>query len=733
MNFKSVISKVKSSISSVKSSASELMKRRAKGGEKSTSNTSYNSLTKLSLNKSFILRKFKIQTRLLFAFNFLIVVTLLITGIFSYTSSTSMIDAKVKSYSLQVMDQTSIVLNNEVTNMEYYFMDIGVNTVIQDALKSKEVDSYAVSNFLNNKFVTTNDVYYCGIFHGDDFSQVEAFNSQGMNIDSKNIASKDLPQAEWSDIEVKSDGSDKVEKYFGVQKNINYTLNGKLIGKMVIIPKTNYLADSFQNLDIGKDADAKTGYPIFVINSKGEIISSRDAEKFPLGTSNEVTKQVGGNLEKLLKAKLETKSGNLELNINGSSSLVTYSRINVNKDWFVVSIVPYSYLNNEANSLRTKILLIGIICFIIAFLLCMLIARSVATPLNKLVLSMKKAKAGDLTSKIVDNENDEIADVCRNYNDMLSNINSLISQVRNSSQSVLGAANKIAAASDSTYNASEQVAVTVEQIAKGATDQANEINESVNTMDKLSEGITLVQDDVTQVISIANKISSLNATASKTIEALNVKSGQVSDTTNKVSANINDLSKSMNEIQKILKIMIGISEQTNLLSLNAAIEAARAGEAGRGFAVVANEVKKLAEQSKEFTGSINSIITSISQKTSNIVQEVDKSNSVVAEQISAVKDTEELFTTVFSSMGEVLADIERTEKSVEHIMKSKEKVLESMENISAVAEESAATTEEISASTEQQIASAEELSDHAKELNELSALLNKELDKFKTE
>jgi methyl-accepting chemotaxis protein len=189
----------------------------------------------------------------------------------------------------------------------------------------------------------------------------------------------------------------------------------------------------------------------------------------------------------------------------------------------------------------------------------------------------------------------------------------------------------------------------------------------------------------------------------------------------------------MKEIQKILKIMIGISEQTNLLSLNAAIEAARAGEAGKGFAVVANEVKKLAEQSKEFTGSINSIIASIGKKTNDTVEEVMKSNVVVNEQINAVKDTEELFKTVFSAMGDVLSNIARTEKSVENIMKSKEKVLESMENISAVAEESAATTQEISASTEEQMASAEDLSSHAKELIDLSVALNTELNKFKTE
>ena len=73
-----------------------------------------------------LLRKFKIKTRLIVSFSLLLVVMLIITGVFSYRSSTSTIDEKVKSYSLELMKQTSIVLNNEISRIESYFIDIGL-------------------------------------------------------------------------------------------------------------------------------------------------------------------------------------------------------------------------------------------------------------------------------------------------------------------------------------------------------------------------------------------------------------------------------------------------------------------------------------------------------------------------------------------------------------------------------------------------------------------------------
>jgi methyl-accepting chemotaxis protein len=186
-------------------------------------------------------------------------------------------------------------------------------------------------------------------------------------------------------------------------------------------------------------------------------------------------------------------------------------------------------------------------------------------------------------------------------------------------------------------------------------------------------------------------------------------------------------------VANIVNVITSISEQTNLLALNAAIEAARAGEAGKGFAVVAEEIRHLAEDSSKAAKEIIDIIGKTTEKTKLAVSNINVANSLVIEQRSALKITQDAFNKIKGLYDNIVAASDKSAKSMEAINEKSKVISDGIQNIAAIAEESAASTEEISASGEEQLASLELVAGAAKELFELSEQLSSEVSKFKLE
>ena len=688
-----------------------------------------------NLGFAYLLRNIKIKYRLIFSFVVVLAAALLVTAMFSYKDSSKTLEDTTKAYSIVSMKQTGIVLRNQLTTWEQTVNDLGVSNELQTTLELDEASDVTIemqktrklSDIVTLRFALKSDIDHFAILYSNDFEKKSQYFSRKIDYDNKIMIDNTENALKWELINVKIDSKD--EKALSLYKNVNSINSGVTLAKMVMIPKENYLAEFFKTMNIGSSPDGKP-FPIFVIDESGLVLASRDTDgQFSLYSSTDETKELAN---KIIGDYSTTKvdTNNIEINIDGERSLVTYSIINSSK-WSIVSVVPYSYIQKSAEALKNKIIIIGAICVLVALLLCIIIALSVSSPLNRLVEAMKKARNGDLTSAIEDGGKDELTEVSRNFNDMLTNIRVLISNVRDTSKQVLQASHEIEMASQNTHTSSETVAVTIEQISQGAMNQATEIQDSVNNMEILSTGIETVRNDVSYVTNIANNINGLKEAVNSTVSELINKTSKVSITTGNISSNINELGSNIKQIQKILTIMNNISEQTNLLALNAAIEAARAGDAGRGFSVVANEVKKLAQQSKESTASIASIVSAINTKAENTVSEASTSGQVVSEQVESVKATEQIFETVFRAMDEVVSSISNVDSSVDGIMNTKDRVLYSMESISAVAEESVATTQGITASAQEQMASAETLSNQAKNLGTLSDELNSALSRFK--
>jgi methyl-accepting chemotaxis protein len=676
------------------------------------------------------LRKIRIQTRLILSFVIIILILLVFSCIFTYNRSAGAINDNVKTYSQQVLNQTSIILNNEMSRLELVSSDIALSQYVQTSLDSyqasdestREDFNYNIKNYALPKITTNDDIKLFGMYTVLDGNFDEVFSQGSLDIldSNKKILddAKSDKKAAWLQYNIYG------EKMLGIRRPIYSAASGDFLGAIVEIPEQNVLAKGFKDLDIGTDKKTNKKFDIFIVDTDGMIISSR-SDSFPLLKSNATSKSVGSALKGLKK-----DSGCFDMNINGEKSLITYSSLESN-NWFIVSIIPYYHLNEPANNLRFQLIVFGLICIFLAVIISLLIARSVSVPSKKLVKIMDKVKDGDLTITVKDNGRDELANISNNFNSMLENINSLVTKVRQSSQKILDFSHKIASSASQSNELSEQVSVTVKQIAEGSNEQAIDIGSSVQTMNSLSDDINLVGTNMSSVSQVVDDTKALSQGAFAAVEALNHKSAQASIASESIASNISELSESMKEIQKIVKVIVGISEQTNLLSLNASIEAARAGEAGKGFAVVAQEVKKLADHSKNASVNISNIITTIQEKTEQAVMQTTNASSLVREQLDSVKDTDKTFKTIFTAMDKIISSIENMNSSVSRIMKSKEIVLDSMQNISAVSEQSAATSEEIFESTTKQIDASHELAEYAETLQSMSDEMDKAISIFK--
>ena len=174
-----------------------------------------------------------------------------------------------------------------------------------------------------------------------------------------------------------------------------------------------------------------------------------------------------------------------------------------------------------------------------------------------------------------------------------------------------------------------------------------------------------------------------------------------------------------------------ITEQTNLLSLNASIEAARAGDAGKGFAVVASEIGKLAEQSKKSTEQITVLIEEIQEKADIVVQAMNGTKEINQEQNQAVTKTEKIFNDISASITDLTGKVIEVKSSVDEMQVQKQIFVTQIESTSAISEETAASTEEVTASAERVTETMSRFSQNTEDLKQLAEKLKKEIDKFK--
>ena len=208
-------------------------------------------------------------------------------------------------------------------------------------------------------------------------------------------------------------------------------------------------------------------------------------------------------------------------------------------------------------------------------------------------------------------------------------------------------------------------------------------------------------------------------------------SARTSDSVHEVQKQTNLTNESVQEIRSATDIIAGIANQTNLLSLNASIEAARAGEMGRGFAVVAEEIRGLADQSKESADQIRSIVETLITNSNHSVEIMNGVVGEIGQQNEKLGVTRDAFENLNAEIQHVVEAINVISKQLDNIEKYKNGVVESVDGLNEVSQNNAASTEETAATMDQLAQIVEECRQATGRLVNISEELSENAKKFK--
>lgn len=355
------------------------------------------------------------------------------------------------------------------------------------------------------------------------------------------------------------------------------------------------------------------------------------------------------------------------------------------------------------------------------------VKNAIVQPLRQVIEAADALAQGDLTIAQLDyRSKDEIGILAAAVNTLKQNLSKLIGSVQDSSMHLSAASKELSASTEEVTATSSEIAHRVKETTSHLTSSASAAQQNTIAMDETATGVQRIAESTQYLHHNAFNMTQLAHTGGTTILTAKEQMDTISGTTTRIADLTKKLSKQSEAIGQITTVITAITEQTNLLALNAAIEAARAGEHGKGFAVVADEVRKLAEESKQSASQIVAITNEIQMDTRNVEDAIIEGLASVQDGVAKIYEAGDAFEAISSSVQDFTDQIEDISATSEQISAGAQEVAASITEIASGADISANNAQIIAHAVDEQVATmqqvnavAEELSDNAQQLQAL--------------